>query len=87
LIFSCNLVYYNIYRLFQLHLVDKTTSNTRTPQQGRDEKGSNTLTTYHQERRPVRRIPTREQLEEAARRQALVEQEQENDYDLEEGEE
>jgi hypothetical protein len=35
-------------------------------------------------RRPARKIPTREQLAEAARRQALAEQDQESEYDLEE---
>src|SRR5436309_551236 len=42
------------------------------------------MTTYYREPRPARRIPTRKQLEAAARRQALMEQDQENDYDLEE---
>ena len=42
------------------------------------------MTTYNTERRPVRKIPTREQLAEAARRQALAEQDQESEYELEE---
>jgi hypothetical protein len=38
---------------------------------------------YSTERRPVRKQPTREQIEAAARRQTLAEQDQEADYDLE----
>src|SRR2546429_2770621 len=45
-------------------------------------------TTYNRERRPVRKIPTREQLDAAARRQAQYETDVagENDYELEEDE-
>jgi hypothetical protein len=49
----------------------------------------NQRTTYFQEPRPARKIPTREQILAAARRQAALEAnvDVENDYDLEEGDE
>ncbi len=48
------------------------------------------MTTYYSEPRPARKIPTRVQLEAAARRQAMYEANVDdagNDYDLEEGDE